>query len=357
MNIKKISTSRHTALLKKPFVTALRTVTSIEFVAVQVELENGIKGVGTASPTIVITGESLPAIEAAVQTIISPLLIRREIENIAALSELIQHSCVGNTSAKAAVEIALFDAYGKKLNMPLYQLLGGKTNTLKNDLTISINETDRMVQDALEGVQKGFTALKIKAGLNADKDHKRILAIREAVGEAVEIRIDANQGWTKKEAVRIINAWERAGLNLEVIEQPVAAGDIYSLKYVTDHVQTPIMADESIFSPEQAFELIERKAADWLNIKLMKTGGIFRAMQIADIARAGGVPCMIGSMMESSIGVMAAAHLAAAHPNIKKIDLDAPLWLEGSNSKAFPFKGPAIFFSEKPGIGYDFISG
>lgn len=356
LKIKKIHLSRRSAPLIKPFITALRSVTSIEYSAVHIELEDGTEGVGTASPTVVITGDSTPSIEYAVQTIISPLLVGKEIDHLAALSQAVQLSCVGNTSAKAAVEIALFDAYAKKIKLPLYQVLGGKTNILQNDLTISINQTDVMVQDAVNGIKQGFTALKIKAGLDGDKDYERILAIREAVGEKIEIRIDANQGWTKKEAVRIINNWQRDGLNIEIVEQPVAANDIDSLKYVTDRVQTPIMADESVFSPEQAIELVYRGAVDWLNIKLMKAGGIVRAIQIADIAKAGGIPCMIGSMMESGNSVMAAAHIAAVHPNIKKIDLDAPLWLKESSTDSFPFKGPEIILSEKPGIGYDFLT-
>lgn len=356
MKIKKIHLSRRSAPLVRPFITALRSVNSIEYSAVHIELEDGTEGVGTASPTVVITGDSTPSIEYVVQTILSPLLVGQEIDHLAALSQIVQHSCAGNTSAKAAVEIALFDTYAKKMKIPLYQVLGGKMNTLQNDLTISINQTNVMVQDAVDGTKQGFTALKIKAGVEGEKDYERILAIREAVGREIEIRVDANQGWTKKEAVRIINNWERAGLNIEIVEQPVAANDLEALKYVTDRVQTSIMADESIFSPEQALELVHKRAVDWLNIKLMKTGGIFRAMQIADIAKAGGIPCMIGSMMESGTSVMAAAHIAAAHPNIKKIDLDAPLWLEGSSVDSFPFKGPEIILSEKPGIGYDFLT-
>lgn len=355
LNIRHISVKRRITSLKKPFVTALRTVTSIETAVIFVALEDGIEGIGTASPTTVITGESIQSIEAAIKTILSPLLIGKTIMNIASLSQSIQHSCKGNTSAKAGIEIALYDAYAKQLNLPLYQLFGGKTNKLENDLTIGINETKIMKRDAIEAVQQGFKALKIKAGIERKKDLERIAAIREAVGERIQIRVDANQGWEKKEAVQIISEWEKAGLNIEIVEQPVLAGDIDALKFVTERVCTPIMADESIFSPEQAFKLIQTKAVDWLNIKLMKAGGITQAIKIADVAEAGGVPCMIGSMMESGPGVLAAAHIASAHPNIKKIDLDAPLWLEDSDGETFPFKGPSIYLSNSPGIGYSFF--
>ncbi|OLN24286.1 dipeptide epimerase [Domibacillus antri] len=356
MKISNVSVERHQIKLKKTFITALRKVSSIETAVIRVMLEDGTQGVGTASPAVIITGDSIHSIEAAVKTILSPALIGKNILSISALSRIVQRSCIGNTSAKAGLEIALFDAYAKRLNMPLYQLLGGKTNTIENDMTISMNETETMVQDALESIGKGFKSLKIKVGMDTKKDNERIKAIREAVGTSIRMRVDANQGWNKKEAVQMIAGWEKAEFKIEFVEQPVPAGDIDSLKYVTERVCTPIMADESVFSPGQALEIVQKKAADWLNIKLMKTGGIMRAMQIADIAEAGGIPCMIGSMMESGPGVLAAAHLACAHPNILKVDLDAPLWLEDSGTESFPFQGPIIHLSEQPGIGYDFFT-
>ncbi|OMP66826.1 dipeptide epimerase [Domibacillus epiphyticus] len=356
MKITRVEVKKRRLKLKKPFVTALRAVNDIEIVMMRIELENGMFGIGTASPAAVITGETIQSMESIVKNILIPRFIGRNILQISSLSRAVQSSCIGNTSAKAGFELALFDTYSKLLGLPLYQVLGGETNVLENDLTISINETETMVEDSLAGVEKGFKTLKIKAGIDGRKDVERIKAIREAVGPSIQIRIDANQGWGKKEAVKIINGWEDACLQIELIEQPVPAGDIDSLKYVTDQVYTPIMADESVFSPDQALELIQKKAVDLLNIKLMKTGGIVRAMQIADIAEAGGIPCMMGSMMESVPGVLAAAHLACAHPNIVKIDLDAPLWLEDNDDKMSPFQGPIIKLNENPGIGYDFFT-
>lgn len=341
--------------LKKPFITALRKVVSIEAAVVRLKLKDGTQGIGTASPSVVITGESIESIASTIKNTLAPAVIDQNILNIFSLSRTIQKTCIGNMSAKAGFEIALFDAYSKFLRFPLYQLLGGKTNTLENNMTVSMNQVNTMVRDAVESVEQGFKSLKIKVGLDGQKDFERIKAIREAVGPSIQIRVDANQGWNKKEAVNIIKRWEDARLNISIIEQPVLADDIDSLKYVTDHVYTPIMADESIFSPEQALKLVQTKAVDWLNIKLMKAGGIVRALQIASIAEAGRIPCMIGSMMESGPGVLAAAHLACAHPNILKIDLDAPLWLKSNDAQTSPFQGPMIMLSENPGLGYDFF--
>lgn len=350
LRIQEIKVAHSSIPLIKPFITSLRSATSVDCVGICVVLEDGTKGWGAASPAAMITGEGLQGIKSTIQAIIAPLLINREIEQIAALSQVIGESCVGNGSAKAGMEIALFDAYAKSLKIPLYQLLGGQTNSLQNDLTISLNETDQMVLEAKEGVKQGFTALKIKAGLDWKKDYGNLIAIREAVGSSIELRVDANQGWTRKEAVRIIHAWEDAEANVDIVEQPVRAEDFAALKFVTDNVNTPIMADESVFSPEQAMRLIHMQAVDWLNLKLMKAGGIFRVMQIADIAQAGGIPCMLGSMMESVTSVTAAAHIAAAHPNIQKIDLDAPLWLKNRSERG-PFQGPAIQLTRTPGLG------
>ena len=172
----------------------------------------------------------------------------------------------------------------------------------------------------------GYSVLKVKVGDDAELDVERMAAILAVVPKTVTLRLDANQGWTPKEAVKLIRRFEELAYPIQFIEQPVRAWDLEGLKYVRDHVSTPIMADESVFSAKDAMRLIEGGYVDLLNIKLMKCGGIAEAMKIASIAEAKGA-CMIGSMIESSISVAAAAQVAAAHPNIRYFDLDAPLWL------------------------------
>ena len=168
-----------------------------------------------------------------------------------------------------------------------------------------------MVEDSLDAVKQGFDILKVKVGKEGEKDVERIAAIRAAVGPDVQLRVDANQGWEAKEAVRIIRAMEDRGLCLDLVEQPVPAMDTDGLEHVTRNVETPILADEAVFSPRDAENIIRRRAADLINIKLMKTGGIWNALQICRMAEENGVECMLGCMLESRLSVAAAAHLAA----------------------------------------------
>ncbi|ARA98383.1 dipeptide epimerase [Geobacillus thermodenitrificans] len=355
MKIKQINVTTQSIPLVKPFKTALRTVTQIESILVKVTLDNGIEGYGATVPTEAITGETKQSIIGVLQYRLIPVVIGRDIEMIAKNTKDVQTCCVGNTSAKAALDMAMHDALGKHLEIPLYQWFGGKTHDHVNDMTISVNPTEQMIRDAEIAINHGFSVLKIKVGKEAKKDIERIKRIYEAIGPNVVLRIDANQGWTAKEAVRIIRQLEQSNLPIEFIEQPVPKYDIEGLRFIRERVNIPIMADESVFSAHDALTLIRCQAVDLINIKLMKTGGLREAYTIASLAESAGIQCMIGSMMEPTLSVLAAAHLAAAHPNITRVDLDAPLWLDDSNQFPF-FQGSEIHLPNSPGIGISYPS-
>lgn len=182
-------------------------------------------------------------------------------------------------------------------------------------------------------------------------------AIRQAIGYDIDLRIDANQGWKPKEAVKVLREMEDAGLDIDFVEQPVIAHDIDGLKFVTDNVAIPVLADESIFSPMDALNVLERRAADLINIKLMKTGGIYNALKICSLAEIHGVECMIGCMLEAKVSVTAAVHLACAKSIITKIDLDGPVLCSED-----PINGGAVFneskitLTDKPGLGIESIN-
>jgi L-alanine-DL-glutamate epimerase-like enolase superfamily enzyme len=177
------------------------------------------------------------------------------------------------------------------------------------------------------------------------------------VGNGIKLRVDANQGWQPKEAVRLINQMADAGLTIELVEQPVAAHDLEGLKFVTEQSPIPILADESVFSPLDAVKLLQLRAADLLNIKLMKTGGIHHALQICALAETYGVECMIGCMLESKISVTAAVHLAAAKSIITKVDLDGPvLCSEDPIVGGALFKDFEITLDNSSGLGFKSIS-
>lgn len=329
MIIKDLQIKTEIIPLKVPFKTALRTVQEIENIIVKIHLNNGIIGIGAAAPTYVITGDSRESIEAALFGPIRSNLLGKNIGKFNELLQTVQKCCIHNTSAKAAADIALHNAYCNALGISVSQYLGG-TKPLKTCLTISVDDVDKMKQDAIDAVSTGYTTLKIKVGDHPIVDIERIDAILSAIPSNISLRLDANQGWKPKEAVSIIQQFEHKQYPIEFIEQPVHANDWEGLKYVRNHVTTPIMADESMFSVQDAIQLIEGNYVDLVNIKLMKCGGIAEAMKIASVAEAKGIRCMIGSMMESSISVAAAAQVAGAHPNIQYFDLDAPLWLTKS---------------------------
>ena len=352
MKIQSIEISEIQIPLVTPFRTALRTVEAVDDIVIRVVSDDGQVGYGEAPPTAVITGDTKGSIVAAIRDFIAPTLIGREVDDMDGLMQALHGSILKNTSAKAAVDMALYDLYAKSLGKPLYKVLGGARAQVETDLTISVGPIEEMVKDSLAAVAEGYRVLKIKVGKEGLADVERIKAIREAVGEDITIRVDANQGWNAKEAVRIISAMEDLNLNIDLVEQPVKAHDLAGMQYVTSRVYTPILADESVFSAEDAIRIIQMGAADLINIKLMKTGGIYEALKICSIAEIYGVQCMMGCMLESKLAVSAGAHLAAARGVITRADLDGP-----GLCKEDPYEGGPVYHAgliqmdETPGLG------
>ncbi|MGN0168997.1 MAG: dipeptide epimerase [Acetatifactor sp.] len=356
MRIQKVELGEIQIPLVTPFKTALRTVTAVNDIVVRITADDGQTGYGEAPATAVITGDTKGSIVTAIRDFIAPAITGMDIEDIDGIMRRMQKAIVKNTSAKAAVDMAVYDLYARNLKKPLYKVLGGNQNTIETDITISVNATEEMVQDSLRGVEQGFRILKVKVGKEGLKDVERIAAIREAVGEDIVIRVDANQGWQPKDAVRIIRAMEDRGLNIDLVEQPVDAHNFEGMKYVTSNVFTPILADESVFSPQDAIRIIQEGAADLINIKLMKTGGIYEALKICGIAESFGVECMTGCMLESKLAVSAASHLAAAKGVITRHDLDGPALCRIDPYEGGPvFDGPKITMPEVPGIGITYV--
>lgn len=342
-----------------PFKTALRTVEYVEDVVVMLETDTGHIGYGNAPATAVITGDTHGSVIEAIRTVFAPRLINRNVSDLNRLTREVNAAMIHNTSAKAAVEIALYDLFAQSYNAPLYRILGGGDNSLTTDITVSVDYIDKMVADAENAVERGFEILKLKVGKDIGLDIERIKAVYSAVKGRALLRLDANQGWRPKEAVLAIRSLEDAGVMLELIEQPVKAADLEGMRYISERVKTPIMADESIFGPLEVMEVIRRRVADIINIKLMKTGGISSALKIADIAGLYDFECMVGCMLETSIGVSAAAHVAAAKsPVVSKLDLDVPsLCQYDPVVGGATYKDADIILNETPGLGIEKIEG
>ena len=358
MKIVSIEWGRVSIPLRTPFKTALRTVASVEDIIVKLTADTGDVGFGEAPPTGVITGDTAEAICGAIEHHIAPAILNQEIDDFEGVTGKVQAALVHNTSAKAAVDMALWDLYGKKLNAPVFRLLGGGKTHIVTDITVSVNPPEIMARDAETAIQRGFDCIKVKVGVNPELDVARLAAIRAAVPKETVLRIDANQAWTPKEAVRILNGMQEKGLDIELVEQPVKAHDLEGLKYVTERSFVPVLADESVFSPMDAMKILQMGAADLVNIKLMKCGGITNALKITTLAELYGAQCMIGCMLEGPVAVNAAAHLACAKGVITKFDLDGPMLCAANPVHGGSrFEGKDIFMSEEPVLGVTAVDG
>ena len=345
------------APLRVPFRTALRETSHIEDMIIELTDESGAVGRGEAPPTAAITGETLGSIEAALRGHIGPALMGRRFDGMDEALSAISGSIVGNSSAKAAAEMALWDIYAQNCGLPLYRLWGGGKGRLTTDITISVNAPETMAEDTAYAVSAGYDTLKIKVGENPELDLARLRAVRSAAPEAT-IRIDANQAWTPRMAVRLLEKMQAEGLGIELVEQPVKAKDIDGLQFVTANSPVPVMADESMFSPQDAVNIMQRHAADYVNIKLMKCGGPANALRIISAAEIYGVECMIGCMLEANVSVSAAVHLACAKSAITRVDLDGPALCSSNPVRGgAKFSGKLIELSDAPGLGISSIDG
>ena len=244
-----------------------------------------------------------------------------------------------NPSAKAAVDMAIYDIMGKMIGIPVYKLLGlNPAHTPYTSFTIGIDTPSQMAKKAL--MAKDFPVLKIKLGTKHDIEILK--AIRD-VSNAV-IRVDANTGWTPKEAIKMINAM--VPYNIELVEQPVPARDLAGMKLIRDNVPVPIIADESCVTVEDIPRVAD--CVDGINIKLMKCGGINHALKMIHVARAHNLRVMLGCMIESSLAITAAAHLS---PLVDYADLDGHLLIEDDPYIGIAVEHGKLILPDEPGLG------
>ena len=273
---------------------------------------------------------------------IKPMLIGKTVEDFNSLLYIVANSMVHNSTVKSMLEIALYDLKAQSLKLPLYRFLGGSRTSFRTDITISLNSIDKMLKESQEAIDLGYDILKIKVGKSISEDFEIIKSIAQTFPDTT-IRVDANQAWSPKESIYLLKKLEKLDIYPELIEQPVKANDFRGMRYIRERTVIPILADESIFSPKQAIEILELEACDYINIKLAKCGGISNGLKIADIAELYGVKCMIGCMLEGAISISASVHLASAREHtITMLDLD------GVNLLAYnPIRGGAEFNESK----------
>ncbi|MBE3110977.1 MAG: dipeptide epimerase [Acidobacteria bacterium] len=337
--------------LLAPFRIAIGEMKSANDLLIRVITDQGIVGIGEACPFPPITGETQATNAEAAKAIRAMLIGKNPLAVDALLREIgaIVHS---NPSAVAAFDMALYDIIGKVAGMPVFRLLGGDKPSFETDITTGIDTAEVMVRETKKHADWGYKTLKVKVGTDPDADFARLQAIREAIGYDINIRIDANQGWSVPQAVYALRKMEK--LRIQLVEQPVVASDIAGLRTVREHSPIPIMADEACFLPADALKLVKAEACDYLNIKIMKAGGILNSVRIAHIADAANMRCMVGCMLESRIALSAAAHVAASQNNVVYADLDGNAeHTVDPVVDGFTVKAGVLTLNEKPGLGCD----
>ncbi|HHT0594903.1 TPA: dipeptide epimerase [Legionella anisa] len=357
MKITEVHIAQLTIPLIRPFITAVRRTECVDDVVIMIKTDSGTVGYGSAASTPAITGDSTESIIKAIKNILGPQLIGRSISELNLLLQMNNQNIAGNTSAKAAIDIALHDLFAQYCGLPLYKVLGGNTNSINSCITISVKANDEMVGDAIDLVNQGHETIKIKLGLNPIEDLERVRAIRKAIGNDITLLVDANQGWSFEDALKVITAFKQQQLNIPMVEQPVSAQDLPNLKAISEQVDCSIIADEACFSPKDALNIAKMNACEGINIKLMKSGGIENAQAMYHIAKTAGMAIMVGCMLESPIGVAAVASFAVSKPDIFYADLD-PIFLIRENYVlgGAQRSGNKIALSDKPGLGIEGIS-
>ena len=356
MKIVGVRTYALTLPLHTTFVTALRRTSAIETLVVEIVAEDGTSGFGEAPQVWQVTGDSVAGARACVEGPMTAQVIGRDVHDTVRLLRDVRAAVAGNTSAKAAVDIAVHDLLARLQEVPLVRLLGGTSMTVGTDVTLPVGSTDALVSAAVARVADGFAVLKVKVGTDPRADVQAVTAIRDAVGPLTKIRLDANQGWTERQAIRAVRMLEDAQADIELVEQPVAAHDIDGLARVTAHVDTPIMADEAVYGITDLIEVIRRHAADMVNVKLAKCGGLAVGRTLLELAASAGLETIVGSMMESPIGVGAAASLAAAYGTPATSDLDAAWWLKHRHPGGITYEKSEVTLPDRPGLGINDVN-
>lgn len=339
---------------KRPHKISLGISEGREILLLKIITNEGITGVGEAIAHLTFAGETIEGLRGSVDHLKECVLGKNPL-NINEVNGLMDKKLYGNYGAKAAIEMALFDIMGKCFQVPISNLLGGRTKEkLPLSRSISQSDVEKDIDEAKEFIKEGYRIFKVKVGvLNIKKDVERIKAVREMLGPDISLRADANQGWNVPEALSFIEQVQDS--ELEFIEQPVPKWDLDGLAYLRSKSYIPIMADESATTEYDVLEIIRRKAADFVSFKVLKCGGIMRAKRMLALADSAGIQCYLGSFIETSVGTSAGLHFSLSTDSFNYGgEIYGPIFFkENIVKKRLRIENGFIYPSNEPGLGVE----
>ncbi len=331
--------------------------TTSPFLLVKVHTDEGIIGLGEVSCTAGWSGEDQVTAAHFIRHSLAPQLEGQDPTQIERLTAKVQKGVANNPFTKAALEMALWDILGKSVGLPVYRLLGGAVREfVPTKFSVSGLEPERAADIAVWAVEQGFRAMKVKVGIDPESDVARVRAVREAIGPDVRLGVDANGGWSPRVAIQTIR--RLYDYNIYFVEQPVPALDVSWLADVRNHINLPVMADESMYTLQDAMAVVRAGAADVLSVYIGKGGGIGPARKVAAVAEAAGLTCTVGSNLEMGVASAAMIHLAMSTPGIGAeefpCDILSPFFYEGDFlAEPLPIKGGEARPFERPGLGVE----
>ncbi len=356
MKIKSINAFRKDLALTKPYTVAYQTYTSAENAFIEIQLENGITGLGAAAEGEFVIGERLEDTISNLQSEDLLNWIDRDILHFQSLINESKKLFPEYSATRAAIDIALHDAFCKFLDIPVVDFYGRRHKSLPTSVTIGICDVEKTLQEAREYKDMGFSILKVKTGHNVDLDIERCIKLREEFGNYFKIRVDANQGYDSGQTIKFYKATKNRGI--ELIEQPLQVGEEKKMDLLPYEIRKIIACDESLKNSASAFKLAnEPMSCGIFNIKLMKCGGLSGAFDIARIAEVAGIDLFWGCFDESIVSISAALHAAFACQNTRYLDLDGSLDLaEDIVTGGFEIHDGMMLIVDGPGFGFTKIN-
>jgi muconate cycloisomerase len=339
---------------RRPFVVWRGEAKTKDHVIVRVATDQGITGIGEASPFLYYAPETQEDVISTVENYIQPLVLGLDPFDLESMDDLLHTSIDGHHFSKSAVEMALWDIIGKSLGVPVYKLLGGKCrDSVPVVAILKSGNLDDLARETEEWLRKGFRQLKVKIGFGVDRDVATVSAVRKAAGDNVTIRVDAEENYDLKTAITVARRLEE--LNIELLSQPIPRHNYHDMAVLRRSINVPLLLDESILSPEDVLLGTRLETGDLVNIKVVKSGGILNSKRMAAIAKAAGKACLVGSMLEMGPGTLFAGHFAVSSSNITYAsELIGPLLLaDDILAQPVVFQNGALQIPDSPGLGIE----